>query len=122
MKFDDLLKAARQADPGSRIEFRDRIAAKWHGGRRSDDGVALRPRTRGMRGRVLLRIADDPADRRAAVAALSRTDLTGVSTNVARDIRDALSLNSSGTGHASEPAVPVDETADTKVDSQGLRR
>jgi hypothetical protein len=88
--LDELLEAAQQADPGSRIQFRDEIAA--HGAKAVEPMVAwcYDPRLGAFAVRVLLRIADDPSDLGVTVAALSKTDLAEVSPNVARDIRDAL--------------------------------
>ena len=52
-------------------------------------GWLANPRLGAFAVRVLLRIAEDPADRSVVVAALSRTDMTELSPNVAGDIRDA---------------------------------
>lgn len=90
MKFGDLVEAARLAGPGSRIEFRDRIAAFGPGAIDPMRAWLDDPGLGAFAVRVLLRIAGDPTDRRAVVAVFSGTDLSGVSPNVARDIRDAL--------------------------------
>lgn len=88
--LDELLEAARQADPGSRIEFRDRIAAHEADAVEPMAAWLSDPRLGAFAVRVLQRVADDPANRGAVVAALSGVDLARLSPDVARDIRDAL--------------------------------
>jgi hypothetical protein len=86
----DLAKSARDADPGDRISFRDPIAAY---------GVAAIPSMTewlgdallgGFAVRVLERIAEDPANRRAAIAALATPAANSMPEHVARDIAQAL--------------------------------
>jgi hypothetical protein len=88
--LDELLEAARRADPAARIEFRDRIAA--HGGTAIGPMAEWvnDPRLGAFAVRVLQRIASDPASRGAAVAALSAADRRNLSPHVADDLAQAL--------------------------------
>lgn len=88
--LDDLLEAARKADPGSRIEFRDGIIAHGVSAIEPVAGWLYDPRLGAFAVRVLQRIAADPANRGVVVAALSGVDLARLSPDVARDIGDAL--------------------------------
>jgi hypothetical protein len=82
----ELLDAARNADAGSRIEFRNAIAA--HG----THAIAPMaewlndPRLAAFAVRVLHRVADDPEARTDVVAALSAFDRRRVAPQIASDI------------------------------------
>lgn len=88
--LDDLLDAARHADKGSRILLRDEIAA--HGDQAVEPMVVWLkdPRLGAFAVRVLQVIAADPANRGSVIAELSAVSLSGLTPEVAGDVRRAL--------------------------------
>ena len=88
--LDDLLDAARHADKGSRILLRDEIAAC---GDRAVGPMVVwlkDPRLGAFAVRVLQVIAADPANRGSVISELSAASLSGLSPEVAGDVRRAL--------------------------------
>jgi hypothetical protein len=88
--LDGLLKAARGADPGDRIDFRDPIAAY---GESAIAAMArwLEDRQLGaFATRVLGKIAQDPVHRTAVVRVLAATDPARMSEPVQRDVAATL--------------------------------
>jgi hypothetical protein len=89
--LDELLEVAKSADPGTRIELRDSIAA--HGGRAIP---AMRmwleiPRLGAFAARVLGRIAEDTAHRVAVLNAFASVDAGQLSESVAGDVSETVS-------------------------------
>lgn len=105
--IEQLLEAAGEADPGVRIEFRDRIAAC---------GAPAVPRLRrwltdarlsAFAVRTLEKIAADPANRAAVVEAFRSVDSSAVSEVVVRDVADALArLNGNAPRSGATRAAP----------------
>jgi hypothetical protein len=88
--LDDLLDAARHADKGSRILLRDEIAAYGDQAVGPMVGWLKDPRLGAFGVRVLQVIAADPANRGSVITALSAVNLSGLSPEVAGDVRKAL--------------------------------
>ncbi len=88
--LDDLLDAARHADKGSRILLRDEIAAYGDQAVGPMVGWLKDPRLGAFGVRVLQVIAADPANRGSVIAELSAVSLSGLSPEVAGDVRKAL--------------------------------
>jgi hypothetical protein len=105
-ELDDLLDAARKADPSERIAWRNPIAA--HG--QAAIPMMLRwlidPEFGAFAARVLEKIAERPEDRPAAVIALQSVDSTAMDPAVVRDIADALARLGHRRGRASTGAKP----------------
>lgn len=109
--LDDLLDAARHADKGSRILLRDEIAA--HGDQAIGPmvGWLKDPRLGAFGVRVLQVIAADAANRGSVIAALSAVSLSGLSPEVAGDLRQALAELRPAVGPRSSTGAPMPSRA-----------
>jgi hypothetical protein len=88
--LDELLENAESADPRSRIELRDPIAA--HGGHAIPAMTVWlqMPRLGAFAARVLGRIAEDPAHRAAVLNAFASVDAGQLSESVAGDVSETV--------------------------------
>jgi len=88
--LNELLKDARIADPSDRILYRDRIAAQGAAAIPAMKEWLGDPRYAAFAVRVLERIADEKANRRAVVDALASADTGLLPDRIAHDIAQAI--------------------------------
>lgn len=118
--LDQLLEAASRADPGVRIEFRDRIAACGAAAIPRLRAWLADPRLSAFAVRTLEKTAADPANRRAVLDAFGSLDSEAVSEAVVRDVADALArikgrVPRSGGAGGPVRREPVEEWPGTRV-------
>ncbi len=88
--LDELLQAASKSSPGTRIQYRDPIAAHGSGAIGPMVDWIPSPKLGAFAVRVLTKIGQDAAHKGQVVAALRDCDRRGLDPNVARDVDDAI--------------------------------